>query len=432
MGARSPSWIPELRSLLRREQGEGWSLSEQSGKVKLTRRFENGSRSSVTLAVPWNPACSSTVLTTVQQIRERMDQQRLGLKAAYALVAEAPATNGGPADWAALVERYKEQRIGSGQIKPSTWDRDVRYRMERTLDCLNAHPAPRDGHALLLLYLDRWCGPPGTIGRKRQLLEVAAFLRFAVERCGTAKRWLPPTDLEELVGLRDTTANDTVPIKPVQLEQLLSGITDPSLRLAVALVGLFGLRPAELLVIRVENGRLLIPQIKRNRRTSKNPKPPRMVLPLETPALAGEGTRVLDQYAHAKVPLPRAIANARDLKSCGSAFRQYLDRNPIWAGLKLETPLLTPYSLRHGYALRAHVDLGLSIRVTAALMGHDPITHQRHYGRWTDQATVEAEVARAVATRSAENRGRAMDASGSGPEDAQQSHAMVSNLFISI
>ncbi|MCT0248912.1 hypothetical protein [Synechococcus sp. CS-205] len=232
-------------------------------------------------------------------------------------------------------------------------------------------------------------------------MEVSALLRFAVRSCGAADRWLPPDDLEDLIGLRENEVIDTVPIKPEQLERLLLGISSPSLRLAVGLVGLFGLRPSELMVARAEAGKLRVPPVKRNRRTAKNPKPPRMVLPLDLPGMPGEGARVLAQLESGLVPLPVAILNARDLKACGMAFRQYLDRCPAWQQLRLETPGLSPYGLRHGYALRAHTTYRLSVRVAAALMGHDPITHQRHYGAWTDEATIEAELSRAIAAATA-------------------------------
>ena len=48
---------------------------------------------------------------------------------------------------------------------------------------------------------------------------------------------------------------------------------------------------------------------------------------------------------------------------------------------------LTPYSLRHGFAWRGHKSYSRSIPVRdlAALMGHNPATHHKHYGKWTDE-----------------------------------------------
>ncbi len=397
----APRWVATLRHALKGEHGRGWSVRDKHGRVQITRRFEDGTRSAVDTSIEWDAAAVRPTLDLIAAIRDRMDNQQLGLRDAYRMLADAPQTQPGAIDWPAVIDRYREARISSGQIKPSTWTRDCAYRMDRALSCLAETPTPRDGRALLERYRDQWCGDAGTTGRKRQLLDVAALLRFAVRQCGAAERWQPPADLADLIGLRETATIDTTPVKPQQLQRLMDGITDPSLRLAVALVGLFGLRPAELMVARVEAGKLRVPPIKRNRRTAKTPKPARMVLPLDLPGMPGEGARVLAQLESGLVPLPTSIVNARDLKACGAAFRQYLDRCPAWQQLKEETPAISPYSMRHGYALRAHTQYGLSIRVAAALMGHDPITHQRHYGAWTDEATIEAELSRAIAATAA-------------------------------
>ena len=50
---------------------------------------------------------------------------------------------------------------------------------------------------------------------------------------------------------------------------------------------------------------------------------------------------------------------------------------------------LVPYSLRHGYALRAHEVYGITPRRAAALMGHSLETHSSTYGAWTDREMVE-------------------------------------------
>jgi hypothetical protein len=59
---------------------------------------------------------------------------------------------------------------------------------------------------------------------------------------------------------------------------------------------------------------------------------------------------------------------------------------------------LTPYSLSHGYAWRGHkaYDRSIPVRDLAALMVHNPAAHQRHCGKWTDEAGLEEAVARAL------------------------------------
>jgi integrase len=214
-----------------------------------------------------------------------------------------------------------------------------------------------------------------------------------VGSCGASKRWLPleGESLNRLIGLAEDPTVQTVPVTATQLSDLLNALATAGkqdLRLAVALVGLFGLRPAELMVLSIEDGRLKVGNVKRNRRTARNPKPPRLVLPLDLPGLPGEGERVLAQLASGLIQLPPGIRNARDFKACGEAFRQYLDRFPPWKAMVNGTPGLTPYGLRHGYAWRGHkgYERPIPVRDLAALMGHNPATHHRHYGKWTAEA----------------------------------------------
>ena len=74
---------------------------------------------------------------------------------------------------------------------------------------------------------------------------------------------------------------DTPPIKSEQLLSLIDNLYDnPELRLAVALVGLFGLRPSELMELEIRDGLLYVGTTKRNRHTAAKPKSKRLALPL--------------------------------------------------------------------------------------------------------------------------------------------------------
>ena len=138
----------------------------------------------------------------------------------------------------------------------------------------------------------------------------------------------------------------------------------------------YGLRPSELMVLQVDDGRLYVGHVKRNRATARNPKPHRLVTPLDLKELPGEGSRVLRLYSSGLVKLPTAIRNAKDFKACGAYFRQYLDRHPHWQSLVKATPGLTPYSLRHGFAWRGvkyeAYAKPVPLRDLAKAMGHNP------------------------------------------------------------
>ena len=106
---------------------------------------------------------------------------------------------------------------------------------------------------------------------------------------------MPPekADIDELIGSRELAVEKTVPIKPEQLHSLLLSLdSTPEVRLAVALVGLYGLRPSERQTLSVEEGDLYVAPTKRNKATAKTPRKPRLVLPLDLVELPGEGARV--------------------------------------------------------------------------------------------------------------------------------------------
>ncbi len=400
MAAPAPRWAQDLRSQLKREHGFGWSVRDIRGRVQLTRRWEDDTRSAVLLPIAWNPSCGREVLNAVAEIRQRMESHNLSLSEALKLLEGAGgelADPQGAVNWRAVAAAFLETRSDRRQ----TTQRDLRSRVERALSSLTHQPKPRSGPELMRRYAaDHFANcPPGGQGRKRQLLDVAALLRFAVEHQGAPMRWQPLEGeaLEALIGTADRSSGDHLkpPLKPDQLATLLDALEasgNSELWLAVGLVGLYGLRPAELAALEIQDGRLKVGSyVKRNRRTMKSSAPPRLVLPLDLPGREGEGKRLLELFHSGLVKLPQPVRTAicsGDFKRVGDAFRQLLDRNPTWQSLVRANPGLTPYSLRHGYAWRAHksAQRPLSVRDTAALMGHNPATHHKHYGKWTDEA----------------------------------------------
>jgi hypothetical protein len=399
--ARQPAWVATLRDALRHEHGHGWNVAPQHGRVRLTRRDLAGARSTVTLPITWRRDCVSSVIATVSGLRERMEERGISLAAAAELFAAAPPT--GPIDWPSLVSDHLESR---NDLRPTT-RRDLVTRLERLLATLSARPTPRDGPELLRAYTRQHFDhcPPGGQGRKRQILDCARFLRWAVERRGIPVCWAPPPadHLSELIGARATATVPSVPISPEALAGLLDHLeaSRPELWLAVALVGCYGLRPAELGVLHPRGGLLYVGSVKRNARTAATPSPDRLALPLELPAAGGatrdDGGRALRLLEAGLQELPKPIRTAASTgqhKATGDAFRQLLDRLPYWQELLVKTPGLTPYGLRHGFAWRgAHRQPPIPLRDLAAVMGHSPATHLKHYGVWTAEADLIASFA---------------------------------------
>ena len=328
-----------------------------------------------------------------------MAEQNIGLRDAYELISDSPELTGEATNWNAVAERYRSFRVDSGTVSISNYRNNEAYKIKRAVDLITAHNrAAHDAGALLRLYTEQHLSKiaPGSEGRKRNLQDVCRFLRFAVKRCAADQLWLPPDEEEVklLIGVRTTAKEDTPPVKPEALIRLLDSLEDnPELHLAVGLVAFYGLRPAELMVLSYEDGKLKVGNTKRNSRTATTPKKPRTARALNLKELPGEGERLVQLWHSGLVKLPTSIRNAKSFKECGAALRQYLDRHPYWNEvLRAEITGLKPYSLRHGFAWRSALYTPVAIRTAARLMGHDVATHMNHYGQWIDDQDMEKEV----------------------------------------
>ena len=89
-------WSDNLRQVLKREHGKGWSVRDHRGRVQLTRIFEDRSRSAVYLPLTWTADNATAILNTVAAIHDLMDSRKVSLKEAARLNTQAlaePATS---------------------------------------------------------------------------------------------------------------------------------------------------------------------------------------------------------------------------------------------------------------------------------------------------------------------------------------------------
>ncbi len=391
----TPAWERDLRSLVKREHGFGWSLSEQSGKAKLTHRYPDGLRSSVTLNLPWRSSSATSVLAQIKAIRERMEESQLGLQEAAVFTEEPslePSNQSCSIDWPSIVRAFQKHKTSdTGALKPGTWEEMYAPVMRQVDEVLNQRPLPRDGPALLAKLRDAFGGEPGSSGRRHRIQYAAQLLVFAVSRAGADRRWAPPQDLSALIGKRLQQKRDSTPITDPQLIRLLAGIPDERWRLLVELLACFGLRPVEAKHCRpTVDGKLNVTYVKR---TSRGSTKPRKVSGLDPIGLPNLSASVLERLACGRPELP-PMGNSDGVSA--NALTTYLNRRAIWHQLREEAEAagehLTTYSFRHGFALRAHQAAGLSPRTTAALMGHSLQTHSTTYGQWTDEQTLDLAV----------------------------------------
>ena len=385
-------WLKDLRRMVKREYGAGWIIEEQSEKIKILRRMPDGRRPAFITKLPYSYGSQTALLDLINRATSSMQDLGLSFKDAFAVADGSSEQTNGKSNWEEIQTRYKKYRVPNF-VTEANFNENEKSRIEKCVAIITAdRNAAHSGKELMEKYAANHFQrlDSGSEGRKRALLDAARFLNYAVEECGADSSWLPlkGEKLKAIIGKRKEASSATIPVKPDQLFGLLDSLFDkPELRLAVALVGLYGLRPAELKALTIKEGRLYVGQVKRNSNSADKPKEDRVVVPLDIKELPKEGARVLKQFESGLVKLPTSILSAKTLKDCGAYFRQYLERHPYWQSLVKANQGMTPYSLRHGYAWRGakYYERSFPIRDLSALMGHDVKTHCKFYGSWTDE-----------------------------------------------
>ena len=397
---KKPPWVATLRLGLQGQNGAGWTVREIRGQIQLSVRYENGQRSSIVLAMQWAGTSQAALLTTAAAIKELMAKGH-SLRDAYELLNTGEELKeAGSISWTAITEKFQLKKLASGEIKERTWLRMYLPVVTQLNAVMTAKPRPTNGKQVLQVLINKYGGAPGSRGRQLRLQYASQLLRFGVDECAAEDRWLPPVSLADLVGRKAASKKATVPIKDYQVIRLLDGINNKQWRVAIGLMACFGLRGVELGYIQVK-GPLL--HCTYQKRTSRGNTKPRDIVGLDPVGLQGLSANLLAQLKENGIDaLP---LSCKRLETSGAAVRQYLNRTQIWLKLVEETAELNdqdlvPYSLRHGYALRAHEIYCHSPRVAAALMGHSLQTHSAVYGAWTDSEVIATALARTLAVAS--------------------------------
>lgn len=151
----------------------------------------------------------------------------------------------------------------------------------------------------------------------------------------------------------------------------------------------FGLRPKELqgLELKQHDG-LLMAIVTRSKRSSKGSSGARPVPAVPPAGWPADCFELLDRWKRHRLP-PGMVA----ARSPGEVMAQQLARLRLSKPVEIDLPgELTPYGLRHAFALRLAQLLGLHVRESAELMGHSPQVHLQTYGRRLDQPGLLAKV----------------------------------------
>ena len=372
---RPSVWVTVLRAGLSHSLSQegcrsGITVNEKRGKarVNISEALGDGRRRQVPLSIDWAPE-------NVDAIREATLAIYRGLVAgqpvevaieAVAGEPEAGISNAGPINWPALIEAFRERKLGSGEIKPTTWTNIYARRMKVILAAVDRAETPVQ---LLEAIAAPWASQPGCRGRQLQVQQTAAILRWGVDTGRLPAEWAPPLDLSPYVGRKREAAAVTTPLAVGEILALVETIPDSKWRYAFQLLSAYGLRPEELQHLELRGGRLWCTYSKISSRGRTEPRPLRL-LPCDR--WAAEWNLEANYKADRLPPMKPGLG--------ADAMGLYMRRRELWTELRqryeAEGEKLVLYSCRHAYAHRAHtLCTMLPTKFVAAAMGHSLETH---------------------------------------------------------
>ena len=391
--------------------GPAWCITEQSGKVKITVRFSDKTKSYASIPIPWLPARSRDIEDAVIKIANLVQGGRTlkeavdaiyGTNKKIPIAVQAPSSELLKNCW----EEYGRARVENKKFKQSTWDKDYIpsfKRIEPVLDqCI-------DVDTLLSFAGDNL--EAGCRSREIAVQTLARWLRWAVsKKYLDAGRWEPPAEkskaIKEFIGEKIGPRKEGVPLYDDEILKIIAYIesigTAASQRWAyvVKLIATFGLRPHEVQYLSVKEIRgVKNVYCSYQKRSGSGITDSRECFGLH-PDWEKEWNLV-ELIETQEIPFPKFTGGV------GESLRKYLLKkrtnpshlaknawNEIVKKRKKKGEDVTPYSFRHGWAWRVHTDQRycnkINTRVAASLMGHSHQTHLEYYGRWVPTGSIRS------------------------------------------
>ncbi|MCP9771655.1 hypothetical protein KBY66_03305 [Synechococcus sp. Tobar12-5m-g] len=281
--------------------------------------------------------------------------------------------------------RQLESKLVGEQTTARTWERSWAPFLRRLVKGA-VERRWGDDAALLGAYLRHWEANT----RHRQLAHDRA------RRLWKEAGWPWPEDVAPLRGNGKAAADPrgVRSFTDAETELLRARIVASARLTAADLVAwdcliVFGLRPQELigLALKASPSGAPLAVVSRLKRSSKGTTRPRHVPAVPPAAWPADCFRLLARWRTHGLP-----DWSQSAYSPGSHMSQQLRRLQMPSGL-------TSYGLRHAFALRLGLDLGLHVRESAELMGHSPQVHLAAYGRRLDGPSLQRKVQQLVAGR---------------------------------
>ena len=401
MASDRQQWLTDLsRQFKRHRQGRtGWFVEVMRDRLRIVsdelppRADEPISdarkRRSITLATPPGPATAAAALGEACAI---FDQVMTGTwRWADPLTPAAhEASRLAPVTLARLRSRLRLAVVGE-RITERTWSRTYLPYLLKLEHVAGLQAWPEDAD-LLTAALRHW--EPNSRARQMAHDRMRALWKVA--------GWSWPEQITAMRGNGKAVADPAgaMGFQDAEIEELRERISRSRLTgadlVAWDCLIVFGLRPAELKGLELrQQGRALVAKVAHEKQSSKGKVGARTVPAVPPSGWPADCHELLRRWeAHG---LPQTLVA---MPSPGERLAKQLERlHQQKAARGQLRPDLVPYGLRHAFALRLGVDLGLSVREASELMGHSPAVHLSTYGRQLDRPKLLDKVAGLVAKR---------------------------------
>ena len=396
MAKDRPQWLTDLsKGFKRHRQGRtGWMVELHRDRLRvssseLPQRPDEPAdappkRRSVTLTTPPGPATFRDALTEACNLFDAVRAGSWRWPDPAAVPEEGEAGRLTPAVLQRLVDQLQAAVVGE-KVAEATWRRMYQPFLARLITAARERQWGDDTE-LLTTVLRQW--EPNT--RARQM----AHDRFRQLWRQAGWSWPPEVATMRGNGKAAAAPEGVKSFTDSEIEELRSRLLrsrklhEPELLAWDALI-VFGLRPKELQGLQLaEHDGLLVATVTRSKRSSKGSCGARSVPAVAPRDWPADCHGLLDRFH--RHGLPPGLLAAR---SPGEVMAQQLARLKLSKPVEIPLPQdLTPYGLRHAYALRLGQELGLHVREAAELMGHSPQVHLQTYGRRLDQPGLLAKV----------------------------------------
>jgi len=384
---RKESWEETLKEDIR-SLGDGWSVGEDRGKIRLKWRYVEGQKNqSVTLPFLWQSSQRKPATNRIQKIYN-LTLEGHDLKTA-AKIAEGKAPKI-ERDWSQSLANFKIWKMEyDTNIAEGTWKHDYLPVLKMAVELLESKDTPTNALDLIDLCVRDW--ESGSKSRTRRTNNLCQFLSYSVERENAPTSWSPPANTKPHIGRKSANieSQKVDAIRDNEILALIAGMPDTPAGIrwanAIKIMALYGLRPVELKHIHIRTDKKTGEDYlwcSYEKRAGLGVTKPRRLDPLP---IGGENWNILMSLKTKLIELPPLNGKA----GVGDAALKYIKKRPVYEDLKRTLAQrgerFGTVSFRHSYSVRGH-QLNIDSGSVADAMGHSLETHWRAYP-WASSET---------------------------------------------